>query len=207
LEKGQSLTTGNKIIGICGLIGSGKGTVADKLFQDYGFQPRSFASALKDGVAGIFGYDRNMLEGDTSESREAREQVDPFWSDVMGREITPRYILQIMGTEIMRQNFHDDIWVKIVERDFVMSTNQKFVVSDVRFLNEINMIRKCGGEIWWIKRGNWPEWVSPWREMGIEPEDIHQSEYMWMMEEPDRVILNNGDLSDLYDTIDEALEE
>jgi hypothetical protein len=115
------LTTGNKIIGICGLIGSGKGTVADKLFQDYGFQPRSFASALKDGVAGIFGYDRNMLEGDTSESREAREKVDPFWSDVMGREITPRYILQIMGTEIMRQNFHDDIWVKIVERDFVMS--------------------------------------------------------------------------------------
>lgn len=197
---------GSKIIGLCGLIGSGKGTVANDLWQNHGFQSRSFAAALKDGVAGIFGYDRNMLEGDTPESRKMREKRDPFWSDVMGHEITPRHILQIMGTEIMRQNFHDDIWVKIVEKDFVMQPNQKFVVSDVRFPNEINMIRKHGGEIWWVKRGNFPDWVGPWREMGIEPEDIHQSEYMWMLNEPDHIIENDGDLDELYSKVEEALK-
>ena len=52
------------IIGICGLIGSGKGTVADVLV-DQGFTKVSFADKLKDGVSTIFGWDRAMLEGDT----------------------------------------------------------------------------------------------------------------------------------------------
>ena len=69
----------NMIIGICGLIGSGKGTVADVLV-DQGFKKVSFADRLKDGVSTIFGWDRAMLEGDTDESRQWREQRDDFWS-------------------------------------------------------------------------------------------------------------------------------
>jgi ferredoxin len=70
------------IIGICGLIGSGKGTVADVLV-DQGFTKVSFADKLKDGVSTIFGWNRAMLEGDTDESRQWREQRlneldDPF---------------------------------------------------------------------------------------------------------------------------------
>ena len=58
------------IIGICGLIGCGKGTVGDILVDDYGFTKLSFADKLKDGVATVFNWDRAMLEGDTVESRE-----------------------------------------------------------------------------------------------------------------------------------------
>ena len=50
------------IIGICGLIGSGKGTVADVLV-DQGFTKVSFADKLKDGVSTIFGWDRAMPVG------------------------------------------------------------------------------------------------------------------------------------------------
>jgi len=57
------------IIGICGLIGSGKGTVADILVEYHGFQKISFADKLKDGVAAVYGWDRSMLEGDTDISR------------------------------------------------------------------------------------------------------------------------------------------
>ena len=64
------------IIGICGLIGSGKGTVADILVEEHKFEKISFADKLKDGVATVFNWDRSMLEGDTKESREWREKVD-----------------------------------------------------------------------------------------------------------------------------------
>ena len=57
------------IIGICGLIGSGKGTVADILVER-NYKKISFADKLKDGVAEVFGWDRAMLEGDTDSSRE-----------------------------------------------------------------------------------------------------------------------------------------
>ena len=49
------------IIGICGLIGSGKGTAADILVEQHGFTKISFADKLKDGVATVFGWDREML--------------------------------------------------------------------------------------------------------------------------------------------------
>jgi hypothetical protein len=65
------------IIGICGLIGSGKGSVGDILVEQ-GFTKVSFADKLKDGVATIFGWNRAMLEGDTDESRNWREQPDDF---------------------------------------------------------------------------------------------------------------------------------
>lgn len=201
------MKSGRNIVGLCGLIGSGKGTVADYLCHDYKFQKLSFADALKDGVAGIFGYDRDMLEGDTSASRAARERPDAFWSELMGREITPRYILQIMGTEIMRQNFHPDIWVKLVEKELGRRPTAWFTIPDARFPNEVDMIREMGGEIWWVKRGPWPDWVAPWREMGIEPEGVHESEYMWMLKEPDRIIENDGDLEDLRDMIEEILDD
>ena len=63
------------IIGICGLIGSGKGSVADILVQEHNYIKLSFADKLKDGVASVFGWDRQMLEGDNAESRKWREQL------------------------------------------------------------------------------------------------------------------------------------
>ena len=67
------------IIGICGLIGSGKGSVADILVEEHNFKKISFADKLKDGVASVFDWDRQMLEGDTNDSRKWREEKDDFW--------------------------------------------------------------------------------------------------------------------------------
>jgi hypothetical protein len=44
----------------------------------------SFACSLKDTASVMFGWDRDLLEGDTVESRKFREQKDEFWSDKFG---------------------------------------------------------------------------------------------------------------------------
>ena len=86
-----------KVIGICGLIGSGKGTVADQLVEQ-NYKKISFADKLKDGVSTIFGWDRLLLEGDTRESREWREVPDEFWTKELGKDITPRLVMDLMIT-------------------------------------------------------------------------------------------------------------
>ena len=167
------------IIGICGLIGCGKGTVGDILVDDYGFTKLSFADKLKDGVATVFNWDRAMLEGDTVESREWRETQDDFWTRETGRTITPRLVLQEFGTDCMRHGFDDGIWVSLVKQELVKYPNKNFVIPDVRFPNEANMIKSIHGEVWRVRRGQDPVWMRMYQDIGVEPKDVHESEWRW----------------------------
>jgi hypothetical protein len=193
------------IIGICGLIGSGKGTVADILVEQ-GFTKVSFADKLKDGVATIFGWDRALLEGDTDESREWREQADDFWTEETGRTITPRIVLQEFGTECMRNGFDNGVWVSLLKKHMIDNPGN-YVVPDVRFRNEQDMIRKLGGKVWQVKRGKDPEWFTRAIFDNNNPEtsslmngfDIHESEYKWIDVNTkfDSILHNNSTLDDL----------
>ncbi len=189
------------IIGICGLIGSGKGTVADILVREHDFKKISFADALKDGVAAMFDWPRHLLEGDSEESREWREQVDPFWTQETGKEISPRLVLQLVGTECMRQGFFDGVWVSIVKKTLLTYHRENWVIPDTRFLNEIDMIHSVGGKIWRVKRGDDPDWFDPLREHNVIPTDVHPSEYSWVRSEFDQVIENEGTIKDLRNQI------
>src|SRR6056300_601281 len=169
------------IIGICGLIGSGKGTVGDTLVEQ-GYTKISFADKLKDGVATIFGYDRAMLEGDTDVSRDWREQEDFFWTQETGRKITPRIILQEFGTDCMRNGYFDGVWVSLLKKH-IMDNPGNYVVRDVRFRNEQDMIRELGGQIWRVQRGDVPEWYgcamldNTTGGNRMDAYDVHSSEY------------------------------
>ena len=197
------------IIGICGLIGSGKGTVADILVEQ-GFTKVSFADKLKDGVATIFGWDRALLEGDTDESRSWREQTDNFWTQETGRTITPRVVLQEFGTECMREGFDNGVWVSLLKK-YLLDNPGYYVVPDVRFRNEQNMIRELGGEIWQVKRGKDPEWFARAIFDNNNPEtsnlmngfDIHESEYKWIDVNTkfDAVIRNEGTIGELQASV------
>lgn len=189
------------IIGVCGLIGSGKGTVADYLVEAHGFTKLSFADALKDAVAVLFSWDRALLEGDTEESRAWREKPNDFWSGIFGREITPRYILQVFGTECMRNGFHDDIWVNLVKEKLLAEPNQNFVIPDTRFLNEMEMIRSLGGQIWEVER-EMPIWATLCRFNGVEPLNIHRSEWEWMSGQIDQKIENTKNIEWLKTQVD-----
>lgn len=190
------------IIGICGLIGAGKDTAADYLVNFHEFRRDSFASSLKDAVSAVFGWDRDMLEGRTKHAREWREEIDPWWSqrlDMPG--LTPRLILQLWGTEVCRQNFHDGIWIASLENR-LRKSEDNIVISDCRFPNEIAAIRRSGGRVIRIVRGPDPEWFTTARltpeRMKTDWPEIHASEYSWATTNFDFVIENNGTILDLY---------
>ena len=97
------------LIGITGFIGSGKDTVAGMLVEQ-GCVQDSFASPLKDLCASIFGWDRDLLVGDTVDSRDFRETPDLYWTRKLNIDnFTPRLALQLIGTEIMRTHFNQNI--------------------------------------------------------------------------------------------------
>lgn len=195
------------IIGLVGFIGSGKGTIADMLVRKHGFIKESFANAVKDACAPIFGWDRQMLEGDTPESRQWRETPDEFWSKAFGKPFSPRYALQLMGTEAGRNVFHRDVWVlSLIRRT---DPNKNYVLADVRFPNEIDMIREHGGKVIRVRRGAEPNWydtaeaynvTTDWdgsiQQMKAFP-DIHYSEWAWIGKGFDAEVSNSTTLEDL----------
>ena len=193
------------IIGICGLIGSGKGTVADTLVQDYGYTKISFADKLKDSVGVMFGWSRDMLDGKTIESREWREKVDEFWSKETGRTITPRLVLQEFGTECMRNGFYDGVWVSLVRKRVLDNPNTNFVVPDTRFPNEVDAIKSLGGLVWEVKRGEDPAWRVTYELTGLEPKNVHASEWAWIKSKKDSVITNDGTFDDLRSQVQDLL--
>jgi len=193
------------IIGVCGLIGSGKGTVADMLVAEHGFVKVSFADKLKDAVSEMFDWPRDMVEGDTNESREWREKVDEFWTKETGRQITPRLVLQEFGTECMRQGFYDGIWVSLVKKRILDNPTTNFVVPDTRFPNEIKMVQELGGNVWWVRRGQLPGWFVDYRISAVEPRDIHSSEWAWGRTDFDQIIDNNETVSELRNRVVDLL--
>lgn len=188
------------VIGICGLIGSGKGTVGD-ILSEVGFNKISFADKLKDGVAEIFGWDRQLLEGDTNESRQWREERDEFWSAETDEHITPRLVLQLFGTDCMRNGFYDGVWVSLVKQKLLSQPETNWVIPDVRFENEIDMIRSIGGQVWEVRRNGDPEWMIRYETTGIEPVDVHPSEWRWIKPKKDLVIQNDSTIDDLRDQV------
>ena len=196
-----------KVIGICGLIGSGKGTVADILVDRYNFKKISFADKLKDAVAEMFDWPRDLLEGDTNEGRDWRETPDEFWSKELNRDITPRYVLQVFGTECMRHGFYDGIWVSLVKKTILQNPYTNWVIPDTRFPNEVDTLKSIGGSVWCVKRGENPKWFDDFKDAGIQPHDIHPSEWAWAHTNFNFKILNNGSVEELTKKVNRAIDD
>jgi len=208
------------IIGVCGFIGSGKDTIADYLVNIHQFRRESFANTLKDAVAQVFGWDRDMLEGRTRQSREWREQVDPWWAKRLDMPtLTPRWILQYWGTEVCRQAFHDDIWIAALENK-LRNSQDDIVISDCRFPNEIKSIKDAGGIVIRVIRGAKPDWYDAavsanrgpngnvsWAlsRAKLERLNVHTSESSWVGTEFDAEVDNNSSMDYLLNQINDLV--
>jgi dephospho-CoA kinase len=175
------------IIGITGKAGSGKDTLANYLVNQ-GYIKLSFGSAVKDIVSIITGWSRDFVEG-TNEDRHLRETlVHPDYNK------TCREMMQYIGTDLFRNQLNDNIWVNIIKNKIETDKiNNKFVITDVRFDNEAEMIKSIGGYIIQINRNN--QLISNHiSENGISIKS-------------DYYIENNGNIDELYNNINQILQQ
>ncbi len=195
------------IIGVLGFINSGKGTVGDILESNFLFEKESFAKPVKDAVSAIFGWDRSQLEGDTKESRLWRELEDSFWKERIPG-MSPRKALQLMGTEAGRNIFHPDLWLYSLEKR--LNPHVNYVVTDVRFPNEMEFIKKLGGTLIRVKRGENPNWYHTavntnmyYKGVQTMPDypDIHYSEWASVGYPVHYTIENDSTLENLYENV------
>lgn len=207
------------ILGILGLINSGKGSIADTLVKEYDFNKDSFAASLKDVCVDMFDWPRDLIEGDTKESREWREQPDKWWSEKLGiPNFTPRLALQLVGTDALRNHFNNDIWFLTLANRIRKSPDKDIVIADVRFPNEINMVKESGGKLILVKRGPDPVWFSiaaranngdedAQREMQECFPEVHFSEWAWIGCGIDHIIINDGTIAELEENVKTIIEE
>lgn len=166
-----------RFIGIKGLAGHGKDTVAN-MIADY-LSPTitakvAFADPLKEILSIVCGIPKDRID-----------QSKPVMVPEFG--MTVRTMLQKIGTDAMRNQLDDEVWIKIAERRIKDIPRHKVIIfPDVRFENEINFIKRNKGIILTVQR----------------PENVFDnSVYQHVSEqgnfETDYTIVNNGSLDDL----------
>ena len=180
------------LIGFTGRAGSGKTTAANWALRNHkNCLKMSFASPLKAAARELINSvrpkDHPVTAANYLTDRNLKETPIPFLANV-----TPRRLLQTLGTEWGRNAIHPDFWVIIaaqkIERLLGHSYRQgtirlQAVFDDVRFENEAEMIRAYGGTIVHIERP------------GLTAVEAHASEALDF--EPDYAFVNDGTAEDL----------
>ena len=128
------------LIGLTGAKYSGKDTLADHLCHSHGFIKYALADPLKGVCKSLFGLRDEQLWGDLKEEKDVRYSK------------TPRQLLQILGTDCIRQKVQDDFWVAQWQAWLNNTPHRRVVVSDVRFENEVRAIHDNGGVVLRIER-------------------------------------------------------
>ncbi len=136
------------------------------------------------------------------------EDHSPDWWKIENEILTPRKLLQLLGTECGRRIIHPNIWCnstminykptgfyhsnKYPEDDHDIYPN--WIISDVRFPNEVEAIKKENGILIRVERES------------INTEDQHESETaLDNYNDWDYIIQNNGTIEELTFKINEIL--
>jgi hypothetical protein len=126
------------IIGLMGAAGSGKTTAARHLADAHGASVYSFAKPLKRLVQRAFDLSFNQVFGTQAD----KERVDPRYG------VSPRWLLQRIGTEGCRTEFGKDFWTEQCLRSIARDAPAFAVIEDVRFVDEATAVRVAGGVVW-----------------------------------------------------------
>ena len=174
------------IIGLSGLAGSGKSTVARFLVERRAFVEISLAAPMKRIVQDLFAFSDMQLYGPSS----ARNDVDPRYG------VSPRHVLQTLGTDWGRACW-PDVWVSRVIRQ--AAEYPAVVVPDCRFKNELAAIRAAGGKLWRLTHGRGLDGAAGAHESEREQLGIPDDYF-------DRVFAHDSTLAELEDAVIRSLD-
>ena len=166
------------IIGLTGYAQSGKDTVAKILVENYGYTRVAFADKIRD-----FLYEMNpMVDNVAGEPIFLKERVDRDGWEVAKKNPQIRRTLQNAGVSA-RKVFGEDFWVDKALASILRHENT--VITDVRFINEAEMVKHQDGQVWRIKR------------LGVTAVNGHVSEQEMDDYPVDQIFTNNSSIEDL----------
>jgi len=181
-----------KVIGIMGPLGAGKSTAAKTLIEEFGYRRFSMADPLKAGLRAM----GIPVEWETD--RALREVPQDL---LCGK--TWRWAAQSIGTEWGRETIGEDLWVNLTEKKIreyaavaeAAGVEPCIVFDDIRFPNEVELIRRLGGQVWRITGQNTGVKLPLWKRIAqvFGFKRPHKSEIYWRLVEPDYWIINEFD--------------
>jgi hypothetical protein len=170
------------IIGLIGYANSGKDEIANILVREHGFERRAFADKIRDLLYNLnpqitLGYDTVTT---------LKLMVDHGGWDKAKQNPKVRELLQDLGLAA-RKTFNEDFWIKQAFKN--MNTYTNYVFTDVRFTNEVNIVRFYGGHLWRVKRPD------------VGPINDHISELELEDYKVDQILINRGTLENLRELV------
>lgn len=166
-------------------------------FNDAVTQPiqvKKFAGKLKNIVAELLSCNVNDLESEDFKN----SKIDYLSSE--DKCITPRYLLQYLGTDVLRNSINEDIHVNLLLNELKSSQNANilaFAITDLRFRNELEAIKKHGGLTIRLNRNEANKIVS---------NSQHESETALDNAQFDITIDNNGTFEELFLKVQKVYE-
>jgi hypothetical protein len=122
---------------LCGFKGCGKDFVANYIHDTCSFEHLKISTKLKDATRLLFDITDDQIEGNK------KECIDERWN------ITPRQMMQFMGTEMFQFKIQElipecdrNFWIKSFTNAVKANKNKNIVISDMRFPNEYEYIKK-----------------------------------------------------------------
>lgn len=183
-------------IAISGQARVGKNTLAEMIVNnltnhfdsDYNIKSNYKIVAVADPIKNMVmqmvpSADRNCLWGES----ELRSTVVPGnLQDLGGNQLTYRRLLMDLGT--LGRKYNPDIWLNALVQDAAKNKSLKaYIVSDVRFVNEIEYLKQHGFYMVRLKRPGGPK-----------INDISETAQLAVLDSYfDNVIDNNGSLEEL----------
>ena len=141
------------IVGMAGYKRVGKDTAAEVLVTDFGFDRYALADPLKQAVSALFGFAPEEING------EAKDLAHLFWN------ITPRQALQVVGTELirneLRKHFPHITNLHIERMKQEARLHDDLVITDVRFPDEVEAVQDLGGIVIRIHRPGYEASAHP----------------------------------------------
>lgn len=173
-----------KIIGITGLANTGKDTLADYIIKNNGsYLKTAFAKPIKDMMIDYLGFTYDQCY-----DQKLKQEKDSFW------DLSPREVMLLIGTQLFREHWRYDFWVKLMEKTIIDHKDNNYIISDVRFENEAELVKNLGGIVIKVIRPNNPIKVEHISEKGFNEKFV------------DYTIVNDGTLVDYYNKINKQFD-